>query len=93
MEAKRETIRRLGAIAEEAFDKRRSEHTLRMRRKGNRLGIFVTLFSLILLFVGIVGGAGSYNSPTWATFLAAVGLAGTLFGYLMARLWYWFKAA
>jgi hypothetical protein len=65
---------------------------LRYRRKGNRLGIFVTLFSLVLLLAGAVGASG-YEAPAWASLSVAVGAVGTLFGYLFSRLWYWFKAA
>jgi hypothetical protein len=65
---------------------------LRYRRKGNRLGIFITLFSLVLLLAGAASASG-YDAPAWASLSVTIGAIGTLFGYLFSRLWYWFKAA
>jgi hypothetical protein len=64
----------------------------RLRRKGHRLGILMTLISVVLLLIGIMNDSGS-SPPPWASFFAAVGAGGVLFSYIFARLWYWFKAA
>ena len=63
-----------------------------LRRKGHRLGIFVTVASLLLALVSFPAASG-YGAPPIATGLLTLGLGGTLFGYLLARLWYWYKTA
>jgi hypothetical protein len=64
----------------------------RLKRKGHRLGILLTLISMVLLLIGIMNDSG-YSPPPWASFFAAVGAGGVLLSYVFARLWYWFKAA
>jgi hypothetical protein len=64
----------------------------RFNRKGHRLGIFLTLISVVLFLIGIMNDSG-YPAPPWASFFAAVGAGGILLSYVFARLWYWFKAA
>jgi hypothetical protein len=64
----------------------------RLRRKGHRLGIFLTLLSLVILIIGAMNQSG-LSPPAWASFSVAVGLGGVLLSYIFARLWYWFKAA
>lgn len=64
----------------------------RLKRKGHRLGILLTLISVVLLLIGIMNDSG-YSPPPWASFFAAVGAGGVLLSYVFARLWYWFKAA
>lgn len=54
------------------------------RRQGHRLGVFLTALGFVLILAGLVGEAGN---------LFGMGLFLLLFGYLLARLWYWFKAA
>jgi Protein of unknown function (DUF2569) len=69
-----------------------TDDAARLKRKGHRFGIFLTLISVVLLAIGILNDSG-YSSPPWASFFAAVGAGGVLLSYLFARLWYWFKAA
>lgn len=64
----------------------------RLRRKGHRLGIFLTVVSIPVLLIGLLN-SGSYEQPAWASLFTATGFFGLLCGYLFARLWYWFKAA
>jgi hypothetical protein len=68
------------------------EDTARLRRKGHRLGILLTLVSAVFLTIGVLNDSG-YPRPAWASFFAAIGSGGVLLGYAFARLWYWFKAA
>jgi hypothetical protein len=65
---------------------------IRLRRKGHRLGIFLTVISLPVLLIGLMN-SGSYEQPAWASLFTAVGLVGVVCGYFFARLWYWFRAA
>jgi hypothetical protein len=64
----------------------------RYKRKGHRLGIFLTFVSLLLLLVGAMNES-SYSPPAWASFFVGLGAIGTIFGYVLARMWYWFRAA
>lgn len=66
---------------------------LRMRRKGHRLGIFLTLFGPLLTIAGLLSGGGTWSTPTWALLMMWGGVFLFVFGYAFARLWYWFKAA
>jgi hypothetical protein len=68
------------------------DETGRLRRKGHRLGILLTLIFAVVMIIGAVNDTG-YPKPPWAFLFAAVGLGGVLLSYLFARLWYWFKAA
>jgi hypothetical protein len=65
------------------------DHKLRARRQGNRLGIFVVVLGLVLLRIGLVNER--YPNPIWVTVTASVGAALLVFGYPLARLWFWFS--
>jgi hypothetical protein len=54
------------------------------QEKGHRLGIFITVISALILVFGL--GAESNR-------VAGLGFMGVLFGYWLARLWYWFRSA
>ena len=54
------------------------------QEKGHRLGIFLTVISVLILIFGL--GAESNR-------IAGLGFMGVLFGYWVARLWYWFRSA
>ena len=54
------------------------------QEKGHRLGIFLTVISALILVFGL--GAESNR-------VAGLGFMGVLFGYWLARLWYWFRSA
>ena len=69
-----------------------TDDAARLKRKGHRLGILLTLISVVLLAIGIMNDSG-YSPPPWASFFAAIGAGGVLLSYVFARLWYWFKAA
>ncbi len=64
----------------------------RLKRKGHRLGILLSLISVVPLAIGVINGSG-YPPPAWASFFAAIGAGGVLLSYAFARLWFWFKAA
>jgi hypothetical protein len=66
-----------------------SDESLRQRRKGNRLGIFLVVLGLVLALVGIMND--SYATD-WDDGVRALGFALLIFGYPLARLWFWFKA-
>jgi hypothetical protein len=59
-------------------------HNIAMRRKGHRLGVFVTIVAFLVCLFGL----GLESGP-----IIGLGVLGTLFGYLLARLWYWVKSA
>jgi hypothetical protein len=61
-----------------------SARTVAMRKKGHRLGIFITIVAALVLLFGL--GAES-------SLMMGVGFMGLLFGYLLARLWFWFRSA
>lgn len=65
----------------------------RLRRKGHRLGVVLTLLSVVLLVIGAINDSGYPRGPEWASLFMAIGLGGVLLSYAFARLWYWFKAA
>jgi hypothetical protein len=69
-----------------------TDDAARLKRKGHRLGILLTLISVVLLAIGVMNDS-SYSPPPWASFFAAIGACGVLLSYVFARLWYWFKAA
>jgi hypothetical protein len=69
-----------------------ADETARLRRKGHRLGILLTLTSAVVMTIGVLNDTG-YSPPPWASLFAAVGLGGVLLSYVFARLWYWVKAA
>lgn len=54
------------------------------QEKGHRLGIFITVVAALVLVVG----SSSNNAP-----VQGLGFMGVLFGYLLSRLWYWFRSA
>ncbi len=58
--------------------------TLAMREKGHRLGIFITIVAALVLLFGLGAESG---------LLIGLGFMGVLFGYLLARLWFWFRSA
>ncbi len=58
--------------------------TLAMREKGHRLGIFITIVAALVLLFGLGAESG---------LLIGLGFMGVLFGYLLARLWVWFRSA
>jgi hypothetical protein len=66
-----------------------SDESLRQRRKGNRLGIFLVVLGLVLALVGIVND--SYDA-SWDDGVRVLGFALLIFGYPLARLWFWFKS-
>jgi hypothetical protein len=66
-----------------------ADESLRQRRKGNRLGIFLMVLGLVLALVGIVND--SY-ATSWDDGVRVLGFALLIFGYPLARLWFWFKA-
>jgi len=68
------------------------DETARLKRKGHRLGILLTLVSVVILMIGILNDTG-YSPPPWASFFTAIGAGGLLLSYIFARLWHWFKAA
>lgn len=51
----------------------------RFKIKGHRLGIFVTLLSLVILAVGLVNSAG-YPTPPWSSLAIGLGSIGAMFG-------------
>jgi hypothetical protein len=63
--------------------------SLRQRRKGNRLGIFLMVLGLVLALVGVLND--DYTT-SWDDGLRTLGFALLIFGYPLARLWFWFKA-
>ena len=63
---------------------RRSTSSNTWQEKGHRLGIFLTVISALILVFGL--GAESNR-------IAGLGFMGVLFGYWLARLWYWFRSA
>jgi uncharacterized membrane protein len=67
-------------------------HKIRARRQGNRLGIFLVVLGLVLLLIGIQNER-YYEEVMWVTVTKAVGGALLVFGYPLARLWFWFRAA
>lgn len=69
-----------------------NEPNMRLKRQGHRLGVFVTVASLLLTLASFPAATG-YGAPAWASALFTAGIVGVLFGYLLARLWFWFKAA
>jgi hypothetical protein len=54
------------------------------QEKGHRLGIFITVVAAVIFVVGTVA-----NNER----VMGLGVMGVLFGYLLARLWYWFRSA
>ena len=62
-----------------------------LRRKGNRMGIFVSLASAVLLLFGFILSPEGKNE--FATFVSVLGVLGVLFGYVLVRTWYWAKAS
>jgi hypothetical protein len=64
----------------------------RYKKKGHGLGIFLTFISLLLVLLGATNES-SYSPPAWASFFVGLGAIGTIFGYVVARLWYRFRAA
>jgi hypothetical protein len=66
-----------------------ADESLRQRRKGNWLGIFLMVLGLVLALVGIVND--SY-ATSWDDGVRVLGFALLIFGYPLARLWFWFKA-
>ena len=63
----------------------------RLRRQGHRLGIFLVALSFVVLLAGFAYGSGS--RPGERELVFALGFLGMIFGYPIARLWYWFKSA
>jgi uncharacterized membrane protein len=72
----------------------REEHKkkMRSRQQGNRLGIFLVVLGLVLLLIGIQNER-YYEEVMWVTVTKAIGGALLVFGYPLARLWFWFRAA
>jgi hypothetical protein len=66
-----------------------SDESLRQRRKGNRLGIFLMVLGFVLALVGILND--SY-ATSWDDGFRTLGFALLIFGYPLARLWFWFKS-
>jgi hypothetical protein len=55
-----------------------------VQEKGHRLGIFITIVAALVFVFGL----GVESNP-----IAGLGFMGVLFGYWLARLWYWFRSA
>jgi multisubunit Na+/H+ antiporter MnhG subunit len=66
-----------------------SDERLRQRKKGNRLGIFLVVLGLVLALVGMVNDG---YEASWDDGVRALGFILLIFGYPLARLWFWFKA-
>jgi uncharacterized membrane protein len=69
-----------------------TDQKIRAKRQGNRLGIFLVVLGLVLALIGILNQT-SFEEPTWVTVTRAFGVALLIFGYPLARLWFWFRAA
>src|SRR5262249_41091292 len=69
---------RAGAQKDEAA------RTLAMRKKGHRLGVFITIVAALVLLFGL-----GFES----SLVIGLGFMGLLFGYLLARIWFWFRSA
>jgi hypothetical protein len=54
------------------------------QEKGHRLGIFITVIAALVLVFGL---------STDRSTIAGLGFMGMLFGYCLARLWYWVRSA
>lgn len=66
--------------------------TAKLRRKGHRLGVLLTILGPVLIILGILLS----ESVAWsgaAPLLLALGAVFLVFGYGLARLWFWFKQA
>lgn len=46
-----------------------------------------------MALVGITNGADGYPPVVWAQVVLAAGASLFIFGYPLARLWFWFQAA
>jgi hypothetical protein len=66
-----------------------SDESLRQREKGHRLGIFLVVLGLGL---ALVGCANDSNATSWDDWTRILGFVLLIFGYPLARLWFWFKA-
>lgn len=62
-----------------------------MRRKANRMGLFVTLVALVSVVLGFVFLLGEID--VLGRFFVVVGMLGVLFGYILVRVWYWVRLA
>lgn len=66
---------------------------LRFRRKGHRLGLFIVILSIPLALTGVLTMGDYTGQFAWANATCAIGWLGLIFGYPLARLWFWFRAA
>ncbi len=57
--------------------------------KPNRVGIFVTALSFVVLLFGIMMGGWGYGASDVSEAASTLGLLGTVFGYILTRLWFW----
>ena len=66
-----------------------TEKDMQFRRKGHRLGLFIVLLSFALVIAVFMDGTPDKSR---LGILAGPGACGAVFGYPLARLWYWFRS-
>ena len=60
-------------------------------KRGHRLGVFAAVASLVSVLAGFFVGIAAGHSEAGGV-LMILGLLGVIFGYPLARLWYWVRA-
>src|SRR5262249_36017866 len=66
-----------------------SDESLRQRKKGNRLGICLMVLGFVLALVCILNDD---YAASWDDGFRTLGFGLLIFGYPLARLWFWFKS-